>query len=261
MSESRPSLRWGRSRLGPRRVYWVVISSGDVEETIHGDGYAADIATAERTALAVLNRVISLHPGHYKVSWQRKSALAARRPKKSPAVERSRREAKPDRAPARQYLYTYNDPSWDADPGIKPPWNAHPVLKQTPKRVWVHPRGCPVEDLDNEGASLPPLNPGEAAVVLDRQVLRREGRASARRHRQSAFYLKPEANGGRPRDLPVSARTHKALDLLGLTWPCDSEELKAKYRLRSREVHPDVGGSPEEFQRLHAAYEHISRLV
>ena len=252
---------WGRSKLGPRRVYWVVFSSGTEGETIHGQGYEADVAAAERAALAVMDRVDGLHPGRYKVSRQRKSAFAARRPKKPPAVERRRREARPDRVPAREYLYTYEDPSPDEDQGRKPGWNAHPILKKTLKRVWVHPRGLPAEDLGTEGESFPPLEPGEAAIVLDRQELRREGRASNRRFGHSAFYLKPEANGGRPRDLPVSDRTHQALELLGLTWPCNSEELKATYRRRSREVHPDVGGSPEEFRRLHAAYEHVSRLV
>lgn len=261
MSESRPSLRWGRTKLGPKRVYWVVFSRGSEGETLHGDGYEADIAAAERTALAVMDRVNRLEPGRYKVSLQRKSAFAARRPKKVPVVDRRRPQAKSDRALVRAYLYTYDDPSFDEDQSRRPCWNAHPILKQTAKRVWVHPRSVLAEELDTVEQSFPPLNPGEAALVLDRQELRREGRASNRRHSQSAFYLKPEPNGGRPPDLPVSVRTHQALALLGLTWPCDSEDLKATYRRRSKEVHPDVGGSPEEFRRLQAAYEHVSRLV
>lgn len=261
MSDPRPSLRWGRSKLGPRRVYWVVISSDSEGETTHGQGYEADVAAAERAALAVMDRVNDLHPGHYKVSRQRKSAFAARRPKARNAVERGRREDKPDRVPAREYLYTYEDPDLDADPGREPGWYAHPIHKKTPKRVWVSPRGLPAEGFGNDHESFPPPTPGEAALVLDRQELQREGRASNRRYCRSAFYLKREENGGRPRDLPVSARTHQALDLLGLAWPCDSEELKATYRRRSKEVHPDIGGSPEEFRRLQAAYEHVSRLV
>ncbi len=261
MSDLRPTLRWGRSRLGPRRVYWVVISGGPEGETIHGQGYEADIAAAERAALAVMDRVDGLHPGRYKVSRQRKSASAARRPRKPTDAERGRREAKPDRVPVREFLYTYEDPSPDDDQGLKPGWNAHPILKKSLKRVWVHPRGLPADDPGTEGESLLPLKPGEAAIVLDRQELQREGRASSRRSRHSAFYLKRDAGGRRPRDLPVSDRTQQELDLLGLTWPCDSEELKATYRRRSKEVHPDVGGSPDEFRRLQVAYEHVSRMV
>lgn len=261
MSESRPSLGWGRSKLGPRRVYWVVFSSSTEGETIHGHGYETDVAAAERAALALMDRVDALHPGRYKVSRRRQSASAARRPQRQPAAERRRREAGSDRVPAREYLFTYVDTNPDEDHGPKPSWNAHPILKKSMKRVWVHPRGLPAEDLRTGGASVPFLEPGEAAFVLDREELRREGRASNRRFSHSAFYLRPEVNGARPRDLPVSVRARQALELLGLTWPCNSEELKANYRRRSREAHPDVGGSPEEFRRIHEAYVHISRIV
>jgi hypothetical protein len=261
MYDPQPSLGWGRSKLGPRRVYWVVFSSGPEGETIHGSGYEADVAAAERAALAMIHRVDGQHPGRYKVSLRRKSASAARGSGKKHAVEGRQREPKTARVPPREYLYTYDDPSPDEDHGPKPSWNAHPILKKTMKRVWVHPRGLPAEDASTEGASFPPPEPGEAAFVLDREELRREGRASNRRYRHSAFYLRAEANGGRPRDLPVSERTHRALDLLGLTWPCSPEVLKATYRRRSKELHPDAGGDPEEFHRLQAAYEHVSRLV
>ncbi len=261
MSELRPTLRWGRSKLGPRRVYWVVISGGSEGDTIHGQGYEADVAAAERAALALMDRVDAEQPGHYKVSRQRKSAFAARRHKAPPGEGRNRQDSRPDRPPVREYLYTYEDPVPDEDQGRTPGWNAHPILKKSVKRVWVHPRGCPADDQGTEGESLLPLKAGEAAVVLDRQELQREGRASSRRVRHSPFYLRRDANGRRPRDLPVNDWTRQALDLLGLTWPCDSDELKATYRRRSKEVHPDVGGSPEEFRRLQDAYEHISLLV
>src|SRR5688572_3967766 len=99
MSDPRPTLRWGRSRLGPRRVYWVVLSDGSEGETIHGQGYEADVAAAERAALSLMDRVDGLHPGRYKVSRQKKSAFAARRQKRPPGEERRRREARPERVP------------------------------------------------------------------------------------------------------------------------------------------------------------------
>src|SRR3954463_6340483 len=98
MYDPQPPLGWGRSKLGPRRVYWVVFSSGSEGETIHGHGYEADVAAAERAALAMIDHIDGQHPGRYKVSLRRKSALAARGSGKKPAVERGRREARPNRA-------------------------------------------------------------------------------------------------------------------------------------------------------------------
>lgn len=43
--------------------------------------------------------------------------------------------------------------------------------------------------------------------------------------------------------------------LLGLTPPFDRETVRAAYRARSRDVHPDAGGSEAEFVRLRLAYE------
>jgi len=45
---------------------------------------------------------------------------------------------------------------------------------------------------------------------------------------------------------------------LGVDRGADAEEIKAAYRRRARETHPDLGGKREDFQRVQAAYEVLS---
>ncbi len=47
--------------------------------------------------------------------------------------------------------------------------------------------------------------------------------------------------------------------ILGLVPPFSTERVRAAYRSRSRDLHPDAGGSPAEFVRLKAAYEAARR--
>jgi len=45
---------------------------------------------------------------------------------------------------------------------------------------------------------------------------------------------------------------------LGVSTDADAEQIKAAFRRRARETHPDQGGDREEFQRVQAAYEVLS---
>jgi hypothetical protein len=56
-------------------------------------------------------------------------------------------------------------------------------------------------------------------------------------------------------DLPA------CIGLLGLPWPCTTQEIKQAFRSRVKTVHPDNGGSSEAFQVLHRAYKEALRLV
>lgn len=44
-------------------------------------------------------------------------------------------------------------------------------------------------------------------------------------------------------------------DELGVDRGADAEQIKAAYRRRARETHPDTGGKREDFQRVQAAYD------
>jgi hypothetical protein len=50
------------------------------------------------------------------------------------------------------------------------------------------------------------------------------------------------------------------LEMLNLSWPCTVSEVKAAYRRLVKRIHPDAGGSHDEFLALQVAYEEALRL-
>jgi hypothetical protein len=52
----------------------------------------------------------------------------------------------------------------------------------------------------------------------------------------------------------VTTRVGTAFDRLGLSPTADTDEVKAAYRRRVKDVHPDHGGDSESFKRLQDAY-------
>ena len=55
-------------------------------------------------------------------------------------------------------------------------------------------------------------------------------------------------------------RVHDAgyYEMLGVARDASTSEIKSAYRARARAMHPDAGGSPDEFHRLRLAYETLS---
>jgi hypothetical protein len=80
---------------------------------------------------------------------------------------------------------------------------------------------------------------------------------------------------GAKTDLRVEAEERVAKpfrDLLGhpLAWEAlglrfgesvSPDVLKAAYRERAKKVHPDQGGNPREFRRVHRAYTHLMGII
>ena len=44
------------------------------------------------------------------------------------------------------------------------------------------------------------------------------------------------------------------------TWPKDLNEIKNQYRTLAKKKHPDMGGSPEEFEKINKAYQEALSL-
>ena len=59
----------------------------------------------------------------------------------------------------------------------------------------------------------------------------------------------------RPRKTTSRAEPPSLWTILGVTSHASAEELKAAYRKRALETHPDHGGDPEQFRALKAAYD------
>jgi hypothetical protein len=160
-------------------------------------------------------------------------------------------------------------------------WSAHRVLKKTAKRLWVHYSSISAEHVGtSEERRFRPCERCEKLIVLDRAMLERQGWTRHRRVPNSAFYARPyvervecheeiEERACRER---FAHGLHgmwggrvgpKADDLrmLGLSWPCSREEIKAAYRRLALQTHPDQGGSTEAFRRINEAYERLTDAV
>ena len=64
-------------------------------------------------------------------------------------------------------------------------------------------------------------------------------------------------------NLNYRANVHKegrACAVLGLTWPLGTQDVKAAYRKKAKELHPDAGGDAELFQELKGDYELLKEL-
>lgn len=66
---------------------------------------------------------------------------------------------------------------------------------------------------------------------------------------------------GQPRTLVLPPEAISALELLGVSYPCSAEEVKAAFRRKSHEAHPDHGGTDREFIALRAAYEAVLKYA
>jgi hypothetical protein len=241
MSEKHPA--WTRTRVGRNRVHWVAYDDrADSEDRrIVDQGYAASLPeadTAARAALATAGmyqaRRLSRGPGSFKRA-DRDKAHAPSRPASSV------------RARPREYLYTRQPSDEDDGPLIA----AHLVIKKTAKRVYVTRKSCGPDQIGTEDES---WGLDERTIALDRARLERDGSVYSGSHRHSDFYATRDAAIG---DEPRGAQA--AFRVLGLRAPCTLDDIKAAYRRRALEVHPDRGGAPTDFQAVEAAYRRLLR--
>lgn len=61
--------------------------------------------------------------------------------------------------------------------------------------------------------------------------------------------------------LKIGSSTQKHLGILGLSFPFSEDELKAAFRKLCLKVHPDQGGSQEEFIKVKEAYDWLLNLA
>lgn len=84
------------------------------------------------------------------------------------------------------------------------------------------------------------------------------GRDSHRRHQRDASRQTPPRT---TRTETVHKRPPLCLEALGLTASATSEEIIAAYRRLALALHPDRGGDPDEFKRLHRDFEQAMAYV
>jgi hypothetical protein len=162
-------------------------------------------------------------------------------------MEKTARPASRPQSRPREYLYTRLHSEQEETPLIA----AHLVVKKTAKRVYVTRRTIGPDQIgsDDENWTL-----DEKTIPLDRLRLERDGSVYSSSHRHSDFYgTRDAALGERLESGPG------AFAVLKLRPPCTIEDIKNAYRTRAKEVHPDRGGNPADFQAVEAAYRRLIR--
>lgn len=248
------SYYWSRSKLGPRRVYWVVWEY--FESKVIADGYCETVEEAEEQAKRLARPEAEQWPAYGAANWHRRKTHEARmsRPAKSTGAE------------VRRYLYQGYTSDYDGSRHAL----AYPILRMTEKRIYVGRRPFLADLIGTDEEPILKHGPDDRAFVLDRQVLERDGHASSRSRRwwDDDYYLRLEDAlnpwGGHHQGVGSgvpSAEVVEALAVLGLAWPCTERDFRAAYRSRSKQTHPDAGGKAASFIEVNAAYEVVKSGV
>jgi hypothetical protein len=127
----------------------------------------------------------------------------------------------------RQILHSDKNEYW---------YEGYPVIKLTDKRVYFRD---PHTGNDH---------------FLKRGVLERNGIAI---HRELGYIFVIEMPEDYRRGTLGYIMDEEPRKILGLKDKFTEQELEDVYRRRVKEVHPDVGGTPEEFKKINEAYEHL----
>jgi len=138
-----------------------------------------------------------------------------------------------DTKPA-EYVYTLHE--WDCS-GFPDSWTEHPIIKKTPKFVFVAWLGRK-----------------DDVIKLNRQELEETGETY---RRYETYYTEAGKNEfERQRESWRSeVKVPDCLKRFGLDNSATAEDVKRKYRKLAQQHHPDTGGKHQDFIDLHASYE------
>jgi len=240
MSEKYPI--WTRTRVGRDRVYWAAYDDrpGAEDRRVVAQGHAASLPEADASARSALADA-GMHGSRRTPTGLGPPAQGARAQARNPGPPPSGRVA------PRAYLYTRHH--GDQDGGTFTA--AHLTLRKTLKKVYVTRQSCGPDQLGTDDER---WDQGKHAIALDRARLERDGSAYSVSHPTSEFYAsREEAMGDSSRD------GSDALAMLGIEAPCTLEDIKAAYRRKALEVHPDRGGNPDDFRAVEDAYRRLLR--
>jgi hypothetical protein len=225
--------------LGKDRWYWVVWPSLEMHRS-SGKPVQHVAEGYERTKAEAVERAL-------KVAGMQGEWVAARYATQYHRRRRSRGEQMPGTV---EVLYH------DVQDGATGLWRsvAHRVVRKTRKCVYVERRPYEPERLTGGW-----LDHGAPTLRLDRAMLEREGYAFVPLTADvddPLFFTAPYGE----RVTQYAGQSAACFSLLGLPFPCTVAEVRAAYRTLAKRVHPDRGGSHDEFLQLQAAYEQALHL-
>jgi hypothetical protein len=229
--------------LGGRRWYWVVWPSRQAMLRGHtsphlAEGYAAIKAIAVEQALDAAGFDGEWVAAKYALQYHR--------------AQRARERGEPGAgAPtAQEFLYRDVEDPASGEVSSAP----YRVRRRTKSYVFVEQEPYDPSRLTGSWA-----DHGTATFRLSREALERDGYAFVPVTVDTddpLFFATPYHE----RITHRGAASPACLATLGLSLPCTVAQVRAAYRERVRQAHPDQGGSHEAFIALQAAYEEALRL-
>ncbi len=239
MIEKHPA--WTRRRIGRDRVHWVAYDdkAGAEGRSIVAQGYASSLVEADAAARSALAEA-----GMYRAR-RSGGSFASSSASKRPEAQRPSRSAASAPARPREYLYTRRHRDEDGGSVVC----AHLVVKKTPRKVYVTQQSCWWARVGSEEET---WNPADRSIALDRARLEQDGSIYSGRYPHSNFYRAREDaadESTKPEEV--------AFGVLGLGAPCTLDDIKAAYRRKALEVHPDRGGSQGDFRAVEDAYRQL----
>lgn len=244
--------------VGIGRWCWLVwASESDAREGAKplATGYEKTADAAEKKAVESAGERAKRLPSKWASAYKRGGSAAraqdggGREKPKSPLGRRP--PAKADHAAPPRFLYAASESEQPGSRGevviVK-----HRIVRQTAGKIYIDREPFREDEDEEEGRGEEAGDaetPKVRALAVDRESLRREGRAS---HRGSNFYASEE-KGIQGVHADLTSR-HAWCAVLDVSFPCSMESIKAAYRRLAREKHPDAGGNPAGFQAVEKAY-------
>ncbi len=246
MDENSPI--WSVCNLGPDRFFYGAWASFDdlfEKNAPLATGYAATLAEAEHAAQVAAGPSARRAPAGL-VKWEHRRIAAQKRAN----AYASKQEKAVGAAPV-EFLY---EEYWRSDDGTRG-YIPHRVIKRTAKRVFIDSRWYDERTAPSRAEWYAEHPEALQTIALDRHELEQTGKVSTGTGwGPTTYYLTPpESNSAHP--------VPSYFAMLELTPPCTVADVKRAYKRKARELHPDNGGSNDEFLALQHAYEqalHVS---
>ncbi len=244
MDENSPI--WSVCKLGPERFFYAAWASR--RDWFGGQpalatGYAATLAEAEAAAQVAAGASAQRIASKF-ARWEHRRIAAQKRAEAYTSKPQSAAGAAP-------VEFVYHEFYSNEDGEFR--YYPHRVIKRTAKRVFIDSEAYDESWSARRAKTFAEHPEYMETITVDRSELEQTGKASTdARGNWKTFYLTPPE--------PKSANAVPSyFVILGLTPPCTVDDVKRAYKRKARELHPDNGGSNDEFLALQHAYEQALR--
>jgi hypothetical protein len=256
---------FSRCSVGIGRWFWVAWdtwSDARAGEPARACGYEANAHAAETKAIESVGPRARALPAKWASGYKRRGGAGAPTGRREeggrggPGGARLGRRANGRGGPARlEFLYCASEGDRRDSPGSVVVAR-HRIVKQTARKIYVDRepfREDQWEPRCEGGGESSGQDHGTRTLIIDRALLKREGRYRPRGSHHAMVFYATEEDG--ISDVAAALESlHPWCATLGVKFPCSVDSVKAAYRRLAKGSHPDAGGDPTRFRVVEQAY-------